>query len=136
MKPTLLLLLILISILPGCSASKSDTDGSEIQVIANDLYKAYQANEVKADQIYKGKVLVVGGEINNIGRLKDGNIGILMLPADQYAVNGVLLKFSKEHEATIAELRTGQTIFVKGTCAGKDGGNVVLTNCVITRRVR
>src|ERR1700736_1804386 len=42
--------------------------GGVITILANALYRAYDANEVAADEKYKGKSVKITGKVQNIGK--------------------------------------------------------------------
>ena len=83
---------------------------------ATALYKAYETNEVAADNKYKGEIVLVSGTIKNIGK------DILDKPyitLDGSGFLGVQCFFEKGKESVLASLSKGQRIKVKGVVSGK-----------------
>ncbi|MBJ7391862.1 MAG: hypothetical protein JHC85_09860 [Chthoniobacterales bacterium] len=97
-----------------------------VTISAVQLYGQYETNEVEADNRYKGKVVTVTGEIENIGKdltdeayvsLGTGNI-----------LFSVQCFFGESEEHSFTSLRKGQQLTIKGRCDGKFG-NVFLQDC-------
>jgi len=97
-------------------------------VSASELYADYEANGVAADDKYKGKVLLVTGEVNTIDRDIMETIYVT-LQGDEY-FGDVQCFFAEDHVSAASQLTKGQTITVKGRCDGKLM-NVMLEGCVI-----
>jgi hypothetical protein len=86
-----------------------------------ELKTAYRENEIKADSVFRGKRVVVGGSIKDISR------DILDRPF--LVISDVTLYFSKSEETQIAELKKGQFVTVEGICDGMDFGILSLSKC-------
>ena len=98
---------------------------------AAQLWAEYDANEVAADQKYKGKVIEVSGQVDNIG--KDITDAIYVtLSTGEYLAN-VQCFFSDKHADAAAQLRKGQAITVRGRCDGMLM-NVFVKGCVISKQ--
>jgi len=95
-----------------------------IEVSALQLYKAYDDNEVAADQRYKGKALAVTGTVLSIDKDAFDNI-VVQLRGDNDFM-GVHAGLDDEHEALAASLKKGTK--VKWKC---DGGGRILTSPVL-----
>ncbi len=103
---------------------------ADIKISAVKLYKDYKANEVAADEKYKGKILEVTGTIDEIS-VTLGTIFVSLL-VDEYGLETVKGMFSDKYKSKIAELKKGQKITIKGVCDGLTLGIAVsLNNCVI-----
>jgi hypothetical protein len=100
------------------------------KVSATTLYSDYEANEVAADEKYKGKVLEVSGTINSIGK------DILNTPYVALTTNNVIstvqCMFEKSEADKLVELKKNTKITVHGEIQGKLG-NIVLKNCEIVK---
>lgn len=103
---------------------------SVIRVTAVDLWKAYDANEVAADAMYRGKTLEISGAIDEIGkdlldtpyvnlRTKFSEI-ILPYPHDSLVTTAGRVKciFDSKHESQLAHLVKGQEVTIQGECSG------------------
>lgn len=89
------------------------------------VVKAYNANEVAADNVYKGKRIRVIGEVRNIGK------DVLDRPylAFGEAFSGLNCYFGKEHAGELATMSKGDLVVVDGDCRGLTVGRVVLNDC-------
>jgi hypothetical protein len=98
-----------------------------IEVSAKQLYADYDANEVSADDKYKGKTLRVSGMIETIGK------DILGAPFVEFTTRyglGVQCMFDDSDKPALAAPKKGQKLVALGTGDGKLG-NVILRRCVI-----
>ena len=96
---------------------------------ADQLYQEYENNEVAADNKYKGKIVLISGTIQDIG--KDFMSAYIRIGSDLYL--GVRCSFSEE--ASVARLSKGQRVRVKGEVSGK-GVNVLVKNCSLQEKGR
>ena len=98
-----------------------------ISVSANTLAAAYTANEVAADDKYKGKELTVSGTVESIGKdITDTSYVTLAASGDIF---GVQCMFDDQYKGQLAKLQKGQRVQLHGTCKGKTL-NVILADCV------
>ena len=95
-------------------------------VSARKLYKEYNANEIAADEKYKGKIIQVTGIIRDIGNDIMDNAYITLI-GDQYF--GDIQCYFKE-KSIVAGLSKGKRISVMGSCSGLMM-NVHLNNCIV-----
>jgi hypothetical protein len=87
-----------------------------IETSPQELFNTYDSNEVKADNTYKGKLVRLSGEVNDIGK------DILDEPYVTLSVDGFMgiqIYFKSSEEKKIAELDKGQSITIVGKCDGK-----------------
>lgn len=96
---------------------------------ANQLYRDYKDNEVAADQKYKGRIVVVSGTIQSIG--KDILDQAYIVIGGEGFLDGVQCMFTKGEESSVARLSNGQRVAVKGEVSGKMVGNVLLKKCTL-----
>lgn len=95
---------------------------TSIEVSAADLVNEYDANEVRADGIYDGKILKVAGTVT------DFRAGAVRLGVDGNSVDVYIMK---AETPKVAELNKGDAIIVVGKCFGlkapeSDGINEIL----------
>ena len=95
-------------------------------VSARKLYKEYNANEIAADEKYKGKIIQVTGIIRDIGNDIMDNAYITLI-GDQYF--GDIQCYFRE-KSIVAGLSKGNRIIVMGSCSGLMM-NVHLNNCIV-----
>lgn len=85
-----------------------------IKISAAKLYADYHANEVLADQKYKGKWLMVTGTVMEIGKDFTDSPYLRLGENNQFeTVNGY---FSKSHLAELAQIKKGVVVDI--TCRG------------------
>jgi len=93
---------------------------------ADQLYYDYNANEISADTKYKGKVVVVSGTVQNIGKDILGSAYIVI--GGKGFLDGAQCTFTKAEESSVAHLGKGQRVSVKGEVSGKMG-HVQIKKC-------
>lgn len=123
--------LLVFSVL-AIGSTESEEDTKEVQskapsytLSANQLYREYENNEVSADAKYKGKIVIVSGKIQDIG--KDIMDEPYIVIGGEGFLDGVQCSFAKSQESSIARLSKGQNVKVKGKVSGKMG-NVQIEN--------
>src|SRR5437588_4189519 len=111
----------------GCSSFKkemnekrAEREGTGITISAEDLYKAYEANEAEAEKLYQGKIVIVTGPVGTTSTPEEGmgRPAIILVDAKQKPIVNCF-GFSPNDKEAIAKLKAGQTVTVKGKCMGK-----------------
>lgn len=100
----------------------------DYELTAKSLYQSYKANEVSADESYKGKKIAVTGNIGSIGK------DILDKPyvsLDVEYLQGVNCYFDKSSIKTISKLRKGEKITIIGVCKGLTITDVIMKDCEV-----
>ena len=98
------------------------------EITALELYQAYNANEVAADEKYKNKKLAVTGVIENIS--KDAlNDPYISLEIGYFKT--VNCYFSDKDTKVISQLSKGQNITIVGECNGLKASIVMLNECEV-----
>lgn len=88
-----------------------------VQVSADELLEAYQANTVAADGKYGDKKLKITGTVTSIGKdIADRAYIVLNNEYDKYAIAGVQCFFDSAQEDSLASLKEGDKVTVIGTC--------------------
>lgn len=96
---------------------------------ADKLYSEYDANEVAADNKYKGKVVVVSGTIRDIGKdIIDQ--AYIVIGGDGF-LDGVHCVFTEDQHSSFDRLSKGQNVTVKGEVSGKIMGSVLMNKCTL-----
>lgn len=130
----LIVLGIVVSIFsPSGKSPSSDVGGEAVEVHTNaaTLSADYGANEVAADEKYKGKIVEVDGLVDSIGKDITNTIYVTLSSGEEMAIlDKPQLFFSDAHEKEAANLSRGQPLLAKCRCEGKFG-NILLKNCVI-----
>lgn len=145
-KATILLLLLMVLGNVSCNTEKETNDtwipeevlppkldskekavminNNIIKVSAQQLSADYIANEIKADNDYKGKELIVTGKIQEITRGIAGNIYIVLTGSNR--MRTVFCYFDNEEKAAV--LKKGQVVTFKGSCEGLMV-SIIVNNC-------
>lgn len=117
----------------GCSSFRKameskrvEREGTGITISAEDLYKAYDSNEADANKLYQGKIVIVTGKIGII----DAKIPAVYL-MDALQKPNILCDFARDQKDAVSKLEFGQTVTVRGKCAGKVLGSLGLVDCVV-----
>ena len=90
-----------------------------IVVTAEQLYALYENNEVKADQLCKGKFFRVTGTVSSIGKDILDTPYVALDAGDSVSIFHVQCFFDKKDEAKLARLSPGDEVRIAGTGGGK-----------------
>ena len=90
------------------------------------LLAVYAENEVRADQMLKGKSLFVKGTVKSIGRDILGTAYLTLDAGKQFVF--VQCYFGKSSEDRVAKLNPGDVVVIMGECNGKLS-NVFVKKC-------
>jgi cold shock CspA family protein len=114
----------------NAQANIQPQSGATIEISPEDLYEAYENNEVKADNTYKGKNIRMVGIVDDIG--KDMfNQPYVKFSVDSYGFNDIQVYFKNSELSKLGELNKGQKISVVGVCDGKSILSVDIKNAII-----
>jgi hypothetical protein len=116
------------SFLGSSSTSNTANAAPEATLQASELFRAYENNEVSADALYKGKIILVSGLVNDIGKDIIGDPYVTLSTGN--SIWTVQCMFSSKQEGELAALRKGQSVSIKGECNGKLI-NVLLRKCTL-----
>jgi hypothetical protein len=98
-------------------------------ISAVDLVTHYDANEVAADQAYKGKDVAVNGTVDKIGKDMTGTMYVTLKGPDT-SFRNVQCFFEFRDKGALASLSPGQRLTLRGRCKGLMM-NVLLEKCEI-----
>jgi hypothetical protein len=115
----------------GSDAGASMPPNPDLKVSAPELAREYGANSVAADLKFKGKLIEVDGEIEDISRDVTNTIFVVLSSQDPESVTDIQLFFSDAHEKEAASLNKGEYFAAVCQCEGKFV-NVLLKNCETT----
>lgn len=95
------------------------------EIVATDLVKSFQQNEMEANRQYVNKLIIVSGKVagNNID--KDGHATVFLDTGDPLAA--VTCSFYNEEAETVKNIPTGTAVRIKGICTG------ILTDVVLNK---
>lgn len=97
---------------------------------AANLDYIYGSNELYADEIYKGKVLEVSGEVARVSKGVFATICV-SLKAGEGRVD---CYFDEADSRALVLLRPGKIVTIRGSCDGKAAGVVALKDCAIKEK--
>jgi hypothetical protein len=118
----------------GSKRSKDDDDkpkrsSERVGVSAADLYKDYKANEVSADDKYKGKTLKMSGTITSINKGIGDSMYLVYSTSNQF--EGVQAHLAASQKSKAAGLSKGASVTVECIGDGMIIGSPMLKDCTI-----
>jgi hypothetical protein len=109
------------------SAAGADLKPLPLEVSAADLFAAYEANEVAADNQYKGKQLAVTGTVAGINKDFSDDVFVEIGTANQF-----MSIHARDIDPTVAAgLSKGSTVTVVCEGGGLIVGSPILNDCVV-----
>ena len=109
-------------------AQRQRKDRETIRITAPKLLAEYQANEVAADEAYKGKKLEVKGVVLKVAKDLLDDMYVTLKSGKEFDIFTVQCSFDDDHEEALAAVQPGAIVTIRGTCDGKLG-NVFLKDC-------
>lgn len=100
----------------------------EYRLSAEELFEAYETDEMAADEKYLGKVVEVSGELQQIDYADDGQPVIRLKTGHIFGLISCELDSHSAHSNI--EAQPGETIVIKGVVTGFLA-DVVLNRCII-----
>lgn len=98
-----------------------------IVISARKLARAYEANELAADELYKGALLRVTGKVHSVG--KDAILGHVTVVMDGGNFEIVSCDLGRSPRAEVLRLRKGRGVRLLGTGVGGGWTGPRLTSC-------
>lgn len=111
------------------TSTSSASAQPDYSTTASTLRDAYEANEVAADERYKDKSVLVTGDVMRIGKDILDEPYVILQWHNKEIGGAVQCSFSKSDNSKLAELKKGQTVYIKGKCKGLTLGTVTLSDC-------
>lgn len=111
------------------SGIENESEIKYIEISANDIYSAFQENEIAADEKFNGKLVKITGiisSINSSGILTSANI---LLSVDGSFFGCVQCNFNSTNSKALANIKKGQSVTIIGTCGGLASFNVMINAC-------
>lgn len=102
---------------------------SAIPVTSNELFAAYEANEIAADEKYKGKKLLVTGTVASIDKDAFGGLNLQLATPNMFS--STMCRMERSEKAKHMELRKGETVKLLCTGRGMILGSPSLDDCVL-----
>lgn len=114
---------------PAQEPAKEPAKEPALSVDAIKLWKDYDANEVAADGVYKGKMLQVTGVVSSID--KDFLDNIIVHLKSPNPIMNTMAKLEKSESSKAAALNKGATVTLTCEGAGRIVGSPSLDDCTI-----
>src|SRR5580692_5412432 len=89
-----------------------------IHASIKDLLSEYKANEVRADEEYKGATVQLTGQVNRIAKDITGRMYVTMGTGKRFEIPEVQCMLTAENQSAASSLSKGQTITVHGEVKG------------------
>ena len=116
------------------STTKRSPDSAPVIVSLHqaELVREFEGNEVRANQLYKGKRVRIHGKVNSITTASNGSIVLTYKTSISTYVPAQCL-FSREFSNQLAKIQTNDEVEVEGTVLGfyQSRFSVVLEDCSI-----
>jgi hypothetical protein len=109
--------------------AENKTEIQYIEVSADDIFSAFEENEIAAEAKYKGKAVKITGivsEINSKSTLISANI---LFKVEGSMFGCVQCNFNSENSKALATVEKGQTITIVGTCGELSFYNLMVNAC-------
>lgn len=120
---------LLVGIATSCSSQSLYSEKDALEVTAQDLFAAYEADEAAAGALYKDNLLKVTGVIYYVGTDYIFEAPEVLISGDgEDGARGIDCIFDTRYESQVAKLEVGQTVAVMGICDGYLE-NVLLLDC-------
>ncbi len=98
-------------------------------ISAEELYYSFIHDEVAANNMYTGTVVLVDGQVADVEQVDDLVIVSFIFEEGFFGGEGVRCTMLEGHHARALELLTGENVTIKGLCTGFTGSDVILEHC-------
>lgn len=102
-----------------------------IEVTANNLWNAFNENEVAAEQKYNGKTVQVTGVISDINSADTFISANILLKVDNTYFGCVQCNFDSNNATALANLHKGESVTIEGTCGTISLYNLIIMACKV-----
>ena len=103
----------------------------ELNISATELINAYKENEIKADKMYKGKIVEVNGIVDAIDSGIDDKAIVRLSDGDEFSFDNVQCCIDDENQDKACELEKGQNVTIIGEASGEIAGTPFIKDCKI-----
>jgi hypothetical protein len=110
------------------AAEASNEPPSSVSAVK--LLADYEADEAAADKQYKGKTLIVSGEVLSVTAKHDGTSEVL-INSPESSIGAVRCLFAADQATATSKLAREQQTTIKGVCEGFDVIQVVIGGSTI-----
>ena len=103
----------------------------ELSISATELINAYKENEIKADKMYKGKIVEVNGIVDAIDSGIDDKAIVRLSDGDEFSFDNVQCCIDDENQDKACELKKGENVKIIGKADGEIAGTPFIKDCKI-----
>ena len=103
----------------------------ELNISATELINAYKENEIKADKMYKGKIVEVNGIVDAIDSGIDDKAIVRLSDGDEFSFDNVQCCIDDENQDKACELNKGENVTIIGKADGEIAGTPFIKDCKI-----
>ena len=103
----------------------------ELNISATELINAYNENEVKADKMYKGKIVEVNGIVDEIDSGISDNAMVILSDGDEFSFDDVICYIDNDNQNKACELNKGENVTIIGKADGEVAGTPCIKDCKI-----
>ena len=103
----------------------------ELNISATELINAYKENEVKADKMYKDKIVEVNGIVDAIDSGIDDKAIVRLSDGDEFSFDNVQCCIDDENQDKACELKKGDNVKIIGKADGEIAGTPFIKDCKI-----
>ena len=103
----------------------------ELNISATELINAYKENEIKADKMYKGKIVEVNGIVDAIDSGIDDKAIVRLSDGDEFSFDNVQCCIDDENQDKACELKKGENVTIIGKADGEIAGTPFIKDCKI-----
>jgi hypothetical protein len=118
---------------PGTTRQRSpDPAPAAVSLHAAELVREFEDNEVRANQLYRGKTVRIHGTVNSVQTNKGGGV-ILTFKTSISTYSPAQCYFSKADSGQLARIKSNEETTVEGVVRGfsESRFSLVLDNCSI-----
>ena len=116
---------------PTAQVTQSNSVQNEQAIIIldiNSFLEEFEANEIRAEGNYVGKLISV---TNRVDSINEGVFGPYLVLREEYSFSGISCNFKSENQNQFIALNSGDIVTVKGKVSDYILGSIVLDNCVL-----
>ena len=103
----------------------------ELNISATELISAYKENEVKADKMYKGKIVEVSGIVDGIDSDMNDKAVVTLSDGDEFSIYTVSCYIDNDNQDKACELKKGENVTIIGKADGEIAGQPCIKDCKI-----
>ena len=103
----------------------------ELNISATELINAYKENEIKADKMYKGKIVEINGIVDAIDSGIDDKAIVRLSNGDEFSFDNVQCCIDDENQDKACELKKGENVTIIGKADGEIAGTPFIKDCKI-----